>query len=253
MRAVFPLRRQGGAVRCSGCGTALDRPGDHCLVCDTSQIDAVVVALRADRATVTMMDGETVLGDTTITTRPEQDDPAREIQERNYVERVAAEIRRKRPEAAYVAGERGLIVRLRGDLAVDLYRIAGEDPVAAYRDRLGTSPLTVVERAPAEKLGGRHSTLIGDRRGREVVRLVAEHPHVKTIIPGPIDAGGNSSSTGFRAKPTRADRGGNLRVLLHDGSSVQEVRLVTTAGTAPEGERIARQLTEAMDEAGVLG
>lgn len=192
------------------------------------------------------------LGRTTLTTAPEEADPAREVQQRNYVGRIAAEIRRKRPTAVYIAGDRELIGRLRGKLTVDLYRLDGEDPVEAYRDRVSDPPLAIVDRPPGEKLGGRHTSLIGDRRGERVIRILADHPHVKKIIPGPIDGSGSGSRSGFHAKATRPGLGGNLRVLLHDGSAVQEVRLVTTARDRDEGERIATQLNEALGDTDLL-
>jgi hypothetical protein len=109
----------------------------------------------------------------------------------------------------------------------------------------------VVETAPAEKIGGSHTTLIGGRDGRRAVQTVAEHPHVKKIVPGPIDAGGSGSQAGLRAKATRADNNGNVRLLLRDGSSVQENRIVTTARDVETGERVRADLNEALFDAGL--
>jgi hypothetical protein len=75
---------------------------------------------------------------------------------------------------------------------------------------------------------------------------VAEHPHVKKIVPGPIDAGGKGSQSGLRAKVTRADGNGNVRLLLRDGSSVQENRIVTTAMDRETGERVRDDLNDAL-------
>lgn len=236
-------------MRCRSCGSTLRRPGDYCLVCREGNADAVVVDVREERTTLSMFVDDEMLGETTVTTWREAADPEREIQRRNYVERIADEIRRKRPNAVYAGGDRDLIRRLRGKLRTEVYRLDGEDTVQAYRDRIEESPLSVVDRPPEDKLGGRHTTLIGDRRGRRVVHLIAEHPHVKKIVPGPIDGSGSGSRSGFHAKITRPDTGGNLRALLHDGSTVQEVRLVTTAGDFADGERIAMQLNEALGEA----
>lgn len=234
-------------VHCRNCDSSLQRPGDYCLVCREPNADAVVAVVGNERTALSVFSGEEHLGDTTITTHPETADPEQEVQERNYIAQTAAEVRRKRPEAVYVSGERDLINRLRNELTADVYRIDSEDPVAAYRERIADPPLAVVDRDPADKLGGRHSTLIAGRRGRRAIQSIAEHPHVKKIIPGPIDGSGSGSRAGFRAKVTRPDHGGNLRVLLHDGSTVQEVRLVTTASNLTDGERIAEQLNEAFD------
>lgn len=235
-------------MRCSSCGTELRRPGDHCLVCHEGATDAVVVEISEDRTRLTMMDEADTLGETTITTQTEQTDPAREVQQRNYIARIAAEIRRKRPSAVYVTGDRERVRRLRNELAFDVYRLDGEDAVEAYRERIADPPLDIVNRAPEEKLGGRHSTIIGDRQGTRVIRFLAEHPHVKSIIPGPIDGSGSGSRSGFRAKVTRPGMDGNLRVLLHDGSTVQEIRLVTTGRDRHDGERIADQLNDGLRE-----
>ena len=116
-------------------------------------------------------------------------------------------------------------------------------------ERRGERSLEVVETAPREKLGGSHSTLIGGRNGRRAIGVVADHPHVKKIVPGPIDAGGTGSRTGLRAKVTRAGDNGNLRLLLRDGSSVQENRVVTTAMDRETGEFVREDLNDALAEA----
>lgn len=240
-------------MRCPGCHAELERPGDRCLACGATPTDAVVLSIENDRARLTMMAEEDELGTTAITTRPEADDPSREVQRRNYIGRIADEVRRKQPEAVYVQGTRELVGRLRRSITVDLYRLDGPNPVAAYRDRRGDTELTVVEAAPAEKIGGRHSTLIGERSGQRAVHTVAEHPHVKKVVPGPIDGSGGGSHGGVRAKVTRAGRDGNIRLLLREGSSVQEIRLVTTASTRRDGERIAEQLNEALADVELRG
>lgn len=93
------------------------------------------------------------------------------------------------------------------------------------------------------KLGGSHTTIIGGRAGRKLVRLVSQHPEVKKIIPAVISVKGTAGGKLF-GKLLRADSRGNLRLLLSEGRSVQELRLVTTVGTAVEGERIVDELTE---------
>jgi len=86
-------------------------------------------------------------------------------------------------------------------------------------------------------------------QGGKAVSTVAQHPHVKKIVPGPIDAGGTGSRTGLRAKATRAGTNGNIRLLLRDGSSVQENRIVTTAMDRETGERVREDLNEALRDA----
>ena len=173
------------------------------------------------------------------------------MQLRNFAGRVADEIRRKRPETVYAAGNRAALRETRAQLHHQFYRVGDEDPVEEVLDRRNERSLEVVDRDPMEKLGGSHSTLIGDRDGMAAIRTVAQHPHVKKVVPGPISAGGSSSPSGVRAKATRADGNGNVRLLLRDGSSVQENRVVTTAMDRERGERVREDLNEALSDAGM--
>lgn len=237
-------------MNCRRCGTPIEKPGDYCLTCNTANADAVVAEFETDRAHLTLLYEDTVVGETTVTTRPEEGERLSEVQLRNFAGRVADEIRRKRPETVYAAGEREPLRETRAQLHHEFYRVPdGEDVVNWVLDRRGDRALEVVETAPREKIGGSHSTLIGGRTGRNAVLTVAQHPHVKKVIPGPIDASGTGSRTGLRAKATRAGRNGNVRLLLRDGSSVQENRIVTTAMDAETGERVREDLNEALTDA----
>ncbi|MFK8212218.1 DUF2103 domain-containing protein [Haloferax volcanii] len=238
-------------MHCRRCGNPLEKPGDYCLTCNTANCDAVVAVFAADRATLTFLDDEDVLGETTVTTIPESNDETKVVQLRNFAGLVADEIRRKRPETVYAAGERAPLRETRAQLHHEFYRVSDDDPVQRVLDTRGERTLEVVDIPPAEKLGGSHSTLIGGRRGRRAIGVVAGHPHVKKVIPGPIDAGGTGSRTGLRAKVTRADGNGNVRLLLRDGSSVQENRIVTTAMNRETGERVRDDLNEALREDGL--
>ena len=242
---------------CRRCGTPLEKPGDYCLTCNTANSDAVVVLFEPDRAELTILDEDEVIGRTTVTTRPETAEQLTEVQLRNFAGRVADEIRRKRPETVYAAGERDPLRETRAQIHHEFYRVPADgtdgdgDVVGWVLDRRGDRALAVVETPPREKIGGSHSTLIGDRKGRTAISTVAQHPHVKKIVPGPIDAGGTGSRTGLRAKATRAGTNGNVRLLLRDGSSVQENRIITTAMDRETGERVRDDLNEALREAGL--
>jgi hypothetical protein len=237
-------------MQCRQCASELDRPGDYCLVCHTTNADTVVLELGRDRATVTTLDGETVLGQRVVTTTPEPEDSEVERTElRNFASLIADEVHRKRPEEAYATGDRAFLRAVRAELHHEFYRVADtDDPVEYVLERKGEPTLEVVEASVAEKLGGAHSTLIGGRDGKRALEIVAEHPHVKKIIPGPIDAGGSGSRTGLRAKATRADSNGNVRLLIRNGSSVQENRVVTTAGDRDLGEHVRADLNDALRE-----
>lgn len=230
---------------------ALERPGDYCLVCDTQNADAVVLDLGTERAVVTSLHGEAVVGQWDVTTVPEDGEETGVVQLRNFAGLVADEVHRKRPDEVYAAGDREVLRTVRADLHYPLYRVDEADPVEAALARRGETALEVVDRAPREKLGGSHTTLVGDRDGRRAVLTVAGHPHVKKVVPGPIDGGGSGSRTGVRAKATRADDNGNVRLLIRDGSSVQENRVVTTAGAREMGERVREDLNEALAEEGL--
>jgi len=235
---------------CRRCGAELEKPGDYCLVCDTANCDAVVVAFDEREARLTMLYEDEIVGESTVTTTPESDAELAGVQTRNFAGRVADHIRRKRPENVYVAGDRELVGALRADLRYELYRVPEENPVETALERRDDAPLEVVGDAPSEKIGGSHSTVIGERDGHRVLLTVAEHPNVKKVVPGPIEAGGSSSRGGVRAKVTRADMNGNVRLLLRDGSSVQENRVVTTATEKADGERVRADLNGALREEG---
>ena len=237
-------------MECRQCASALERPGDYCLVCRSANADTAVLDCGRERATVSCLLEETVVAERTITTEPEEEGRWATTELRNYAGRVADEVRRKRPEEVYAAGDREVLSSVRADLHYPFYRVRDDDPIEAVRERRGEPALEVVEASVAEKLGGSHSTLIGGRDGRTALETVADHPHVKKIVPGPIDAGGSGSRMGVRAKATRADGTGNVRLLVRDGSSVQENRVVTTAGDRKLGEHVRADLNDALAEAG---
>lgn len=238
-------------MACRGCGRPLERPGDYCLTCDTANADAVVGEIDPDRARLTMLEGERVLGSTEIPTTPEDDAELSVVQVRNYASRIADEIRRKRPEAVYVTGDRSVIQSIRASIRYPVYRVPETDPVEAVLESRGETELEVIDKPPEAKIGGRHSTLIGGRTGQKALQTVADHPNVKKVVPGPIDAGGSGSQSGLRAKVTRPDENGNLRLLVRDGSSIQENRVVTTARDRETGERVRADCNEALAEAGL--
>ena len=236
-------------MECRQCASALERPGDFCLVCRTPNADTVVLELTRERAVVSALLDEGVVARREVTTTPETGDGETEpVELRNFAGLVADELHRKRPEEVYATGDRAVLRAVREQVHYSFYRVEGEDPVETVLERRGEPSLEVVDEPPAKKLGGSHSTLIGERDGQRAVRTVAGHPHVKKLIPGPIEAGGSGSRSGVRAKATRADGNGNVRMLIRDGSSVQENRVVTTANDRATGERIRADLNDALRE-----
>jgi len=233
---------------CRRCAEPLDRPGDYCLVCNTANADAVVIDADRERAELTMLEEDAIVGSSVVRTTPEEGENELKAL-RTSAGQSADELPRKRPEHVYAAGVREVLREIQGESQYELRRVTGDDPVATAIDRRGERSLDVVDAAPAEKIGGSHSTLIGGREGMRAVQTIAGHPHVKKVIPGPIDAGGKGSQSGMRAKATRADAGGNVRLLLRDGSSVQENRVVTTAREADGGELVRADLNELLEDA----
>jgi hypothetical protein len=98
------------------------------------------------------------------------------------------------------------------------------------------------------KLGGAHTTIIGGRIGKKLVKLVSQHPEIKKVIPSVISVKGFAGGS-LTGKILRADSRGNLRLLISEGRSFQEVRLVTTVGTVEEGDRIMNELNEILKTA----
>ncbi len=237
-------------MACRQCGSSLDRPGDYCLVCHTANTDTAVLELDRDRARVSALSDDSVLGRRVITTTPEPPDSERTLSElRNFAGLIADELRRKRPTTVYATGDRDVLQAVRRQVHYEFYRVDAEDPVAHVKNQGEETGPDVVEASVAEKLGGTHTTVIGGRDGRRALETVAAHPHVKKIVPGPIDAGGSGTNNGLRAKATRADGNGNIRLLVRDGSSVQENRVVTTAGNRETGERVRADLNDALEAA----
>ena len=95
-----------------------------------------------------------------------------------------------------------------------------------------------------EKLHGAHTTVIGERQGKKVLTIIAQHELVKSIIPSVITVKGKSSPGGnLTAKVLpHPDERGNLRLLLSHGTSSQEIRLVTKVGSYEEGEKLMEEL-----------
>ena len=57
------------------------------------------------------------------------------------------------------------------------------------------------------KLGGAHTTIIGGRTGKKLVRLVSQHPEIKKIIPSVISVKGTAGGK-LSGKVLRADARG---------------------------------------------
>ena len=85
-------------MQCRNCASQLDRPGDYCLVCRTTNADTVVLELGRSRATVVTLTEDSVVGRRTVTTTPETDGERARSELRSFAGQIADEVHRKRPE-----------------------------------------------------------------------------------------------------------------------------------------------------------
>ena len=249
---IDPVPRMTAKV-CRACGSPLEAPGDYCLSCGASQTMLLGCLLRNEGATLLMLDAEgRELGvDFVKAYFPlyEHGSIERQISLRNFLELVADRIHRKRPKLVALSAENHELAQIRELIPFDV-RFLGfsEDAdLQSLRDELSKllkiSRLERVEIPPDRKLGGAHSTIIGERRGYNLILKLATCPYVKKVVPGRIRAkGAAATSGGVSVKITRADERGNIRALLSEGSSVQEIFIVTTAPNKELGEIVAGEL-----------
>lgn len=94
---------------------------------------------------------------------------------------------------------------------------------------------------------GKHKTVIGGRKGLEIVGKLLSHSKVRKVIFGRIETKGSRTGHGLRFKITRVDEKGNLRAILSHGSSNQEIYVITTASSKEEGEEIAKELIDLLE------
>jgi hypothetical protein len=108
--------------------------------------------------------------------------------------------------------------------------------------------LRKVDIKPEDKIHGAHSTIIGGREGLKLIHKIATSEFVKKIVPGVIEAKGSALGGGVRFKLTRCDDRGNIRGLLIDGATVQEIHIVTTVRNKEEGEVILKILKGLLED-----
>ncbi|ADI73497.1 Protein of unknown function DUF2103, metal-binding protein [Methanohalobium evestigatum Z-7303] len=110
--------------------------------------------------------------------------------------------------------------------------------------------VTSADESPYDKLGGSHSTIIGGRQGRRIIHIIGSHPEVKKIIPAVIQVKAKKGVPGgaFSAKALRCDKRGNLRLVVSQGTSTQELRIITTVGDTVEGKRVMDELNEMLQD-----
>lgn len=237
-------------MRCQTCNNELQSPGDYCLVCNSNNCRSVYVKIDNTKCIISFLTEDEKLGERRIKLRKESKKFEERV-ERNFVGRIVDTIRRKRPESVYVNSDPDKLRRLRSMIEVPniivFNPIESEDEIEEIQSHIVSGGLDTVESSPKDKIGGKHSTVIGGRDGQSTLHSVASSPFVKKVIPGPIDGGGNSGG-GFRCEVTRSGSNGNIRLLLKEGGTVQTVRVVTTASDREEGKDVKEDINNIISE-----
>lgn len=227
-------------MRCSSCGSPLERPGDLCLVCGETNVEAAAVLFGEDGAEIRFYSGDEAAAESVPSSYGRDSGEERRVAFRNHVSRVEDLIYRRRPGTVYAGGDRESVRELKASTSLPMERVESFEEA---RSRLSEgAPLERVEASPEDKFGGSHTSVIGGSRGMGLLVKLAGHPNVKKVVPAVISAKGTRGGGGTRLSVTRVDDRGNLKALLKSGSSVQEVRVVTTASSREEGRRVASDL-----------
>ncbi len=179
---------------------------------------------------------------------------------RNVFEVIAERIHEKRLDEVYISGKSEELIDTASEMlkrvALTPLSICITEPFESpkeFFDHLKRHLRTVrelkrVDIKPEDKIHGAHSTVIGGREGMKFLHRIARSEFVKKVIPGVIEAKGTAVGGGVRFKLTRCDDRGNIRALLIDGSSVQEIHIVTTARNKEEGEVVLKILRGLIEE-----
>lgn len=235
-------------MNCSFCGAPLERPGDLCLVCGERNVDVAAVFFGGETAEIRFYsDGESRAAETVTASFEGEDERGRQVAFRNFVSRAHDLLYRRRPDRVFAGGRRDAIEELRGITTLPLRRVPGDFFESVEKELSAPEPLLEVMTPARQKFGGPHSSLVGGREGMDLLVELAGHRNVKKVIPAAISAKGTRGGGGVELSVTRVDDRGNLKALLKSGSSVQEVRIVTTASSREEGRRVAREVRERME------
>lgn len=232
-------------MKCRYCHNELERPGDYCQVCDNSNTDVLGVYF-GEKIRIYIFYEEKLIGEEVINPiETKESDKVSNISERNNSELISEIVHRKRPEMVLVSGIDPLKVLKLWETNFK-YTDSFNNPdkfVKSVKNYLNEENLGETDLDPNQKVGGKHSTVIGDKKGNKVLKEIARSPFVKKIIPGPISGSHSSSKQGFSAKIGRSDTNGNLKVLFKKGATVQDLRVVTTAHDRDSGNKVSKDLS----------
>ncbi len=229
------------------CGELLKSPTQYCLSCGRRHSLGSGIYVSNDEAKVFLVGG---YGNEFLTFKRYED----EISLRNLYEVIAEKVYDRRVVEIYVSGESHDLIYEAVDLlksflypfkvlVTDIFENPLEFFTRLEKILRTKSNLRTVDLTPEEKIHGSHSTIIGGREGYNLIVGLAKSPYVKKVVPGVIEGNATSVGGGVRLKLTRSDEKGNLRALLIDGATVQQIHVITTAATREEGETILKILS----------
>lgn len=228
------------------CGSWLDSPTSFCMACQREHAIGSGIFVKKELVVVKTFG---VKGDESLSFERFDED----VSIRNLYETIAEKLYDRRVREIFISGEEKNLV----EEAVEILRnfifpfeisvsevFPDSDDFFEKLERFlkVKRGLKEVHLDPERKIHGSHSTIIGGREGFNFLLTIARSPYVKKIVPGVIEGNATSPGGGVRIKLTRSDERGNIRALLIDGSSVQQIYVITTASNREEGEEILKLL-----------
>lgn len=205
---------------------------------------------KDDEARVFFLEEDSILGKKKIPINETTKKLEKTIQ-RNYIGRIVDAIQRRRPSSIYLNMKPVMIRKLRSRIHIENIYLFNPDneqnELEEVQNHMTKCELKKTTVNPSEKIGGKHTTVIGDREGKSTLQIIASCPFVKKIIPGPIDGSGNSGG-GFRVDVKRSGESGNLRVLFKHGGTVQTIRVVATSSDRKSGKKVKQEIERIIDD-----
>jgi len=240
-------------MRCPNCFAELSSPTAYCLYCGSKNAIGGGLFVAGNRVYLFFIGKH---AEETLSFKLYNEEESI----RNTFEIIAERIHERRVDEIYVSGISDELI----EKASEMLRRTVLSPVSIYVtdtfqsaeeffkhliEHLRTvKELKKVDIKPEDKIHGAHSTIIGGREGLKFIHKIASSEYVKKIVPGVIEAKGSAVGGGVRFKLTRCDDRGNIRGLLIDGATVQEIHIVTTARNKEEGEVILKILRGLLED-----
>lgn len=232
-------------MKCKNCYSELQRPGDYCLKCGHPNTDVVGIYFDNLVHVFCFSEGKYMGEETVRPVKSEVEGRKAQLAERNTLELVSEVIHRKRPERIIAQGINPEALYRLWDAEIE-YTEGLNSPAEfqkSVEDYLSTQgELEQVDMNPRKKIGGKHQTIIGGKDIMDLLKTLGGSPHVKKIIPGPIEASASRKSGGPGCRIHRSDERGNLKISVSEGSTVQEIRLITTAYDKETGKQVIEEL-----------